>query len=155
METRVVAAGTAAVLVDICATGCAGIWLDDADMELGLDITDDLQPLAIAPSQTPDGSQPAACPVCQTDMARFRWNYTSPVTLDQCPDGHGTWVDGGEVQAMEEYEEHEVLSPMDQSRLRARIGMDQLELRAAHVRPSHASSAPLFSLIEMLAGRSL
>ena len=56
-----------------------------------------------------------------SEMHRYRWNYNSPVTLDQCTSGHGTWIDGGEVQAMEEFEEKDCLPACGQEKLRARL----------------------------------
>src|SRR5262245_48325586 len=88
MKSRLVAAGDQMVQIDLCETGCAGIWLDADDMSSGLDASDDLHQIPVTRSRTPNCEQPAACPICSATMERYRWNYTSPVTLDQCPAGH-------------------------------------------------------------------
>jgi Zn-finger nucleic acid-binding protein len=128
MVLQTIASGSSWVIVDVCATGCGGIWLDEVDMQSGFDVTDDLQAVDVQPSRTPDISQPAACPICHQRMQRYRWNYTSPVTLDQCSESHGTWIDAGEVQAMEAYEEQEVLPDSKKQQLQARLGLDRMEL---------------------------
>src|SRR5438477_704866 len=128
MATQTVQATTTPVVIDVCATGCGGIWLDAADMSMGLDVTDDLQQVTVTCSATPDTSQPAPCPVCHQVMDRYRWNYTSPVTLDQCPEGHGTWIDAGEVQAMEAFEDRDVLTDAKRTELEGRLGMAREEV---------------------------
>jgi Zn-finger nucleic acid-binding protein len=153
MAPRTVLAGISAVLVDACDKSCAGIWLDACDMEAGLDVTDDLQQVVLSRCYLPDCRQPALCPICGERMLRYRWNYTSPVTLDQCPEGHGIWIDGGEVQEMEAFEEHEVLPPEQQTRLRARLGMDQLQLAADHRRPVARSQNHMFNLVDLICSR--
>jgi Zn-finger nucleic acid-binding protein len=155
MASRTIGAGAAVILIDVCASGCAGIWLDSNDMAMGLDVTDDLQQVTLSRSYIPDCSRPVPCPVCHTTMQRYRWNYTSPVTLDQCPAGHGTWIDAGEVQAMEEYEEHEMLPAEKQAKLRAQLGMDRLELQAEHHRHVGGSPSHLLNLMEMVWNRFL
>lgn len=155
MTTRTIATPAAVVLVDVCTTGCAGIWLDAHDMQMGLDVSDDLQQIPVSRSYLPDTRQPAPCPLCKATMQRYRWNYQSPVTLDQCPDGHGTWIDGGEVQGMEEFEAHETLPAAKQASLRARLGMDQLELGANHRRPVGGSPSQMLNLMEMVWNRFL
>lgn len=143
------------ILIDVCATGCGGVWLDDDDMSSGLDVTDDLNSLVVHPSYTPDISQPVGCPICQESMERYRWNYTSPVSLDQCPQGHGTWVDHGEVQAMEEFEEREVLSDKKKAELQVRMGMERLELESGHKRPVGRLPHPALHMLQILWGRFL
>jgi Zn-finger nucleic acid-binding protein len=143
------------VLIDLCSTSCGGIWLDDTDMSSGLDVTDDLQTMVVHPIYTPDTSQRVSCPVCQETMERYRWNYTSPVSLDQCPTGHGTWVDHGEVQAMEEFEEREVLSPQKKVQLQARMGMERLQMEAEHRREVVRAPHPALSALQMIWERFL
>jgi Zn-finger nucleic acid-binding protein len=155
MQTRTVGTGTGVVLIDICDPGCAGIWLDEQDMSAGLDVTDDLQQAVLSPCRTPDCGQPAPCPICQEPMQRYRWNYTSPVVLDQCPAGHGTWIDAGEVQAMEEFEERETIPDEQRVKLRARLGMDRLEGEASKYQGVGRSPSHLYTLVELVWRRFL
>jgi Zn-finger nucleic acid-binding protein len=124
-----------AVVVDICARGCGGVWLDDGDTRSGLDVSDDL--LEIAPEASPaplvDRSQPVQCPVCEVTMLRYRWNYQSPVALDQCSRGCGTWVDGGEVREMETWETQQALEEPKQAKILARVHIARLEAETAMI----------------------
>jgi Zn-finger nucleic acid-binding protein len=155
LSGHVVATGSGKVTVDVCAAGCGGFWVDNTDVESGIDVSDDLLSLQITPTLTPDLTQPVACPTCEQPMIRYRWNYTSPVTLDQCPDGHGTWIDAGEVQAMEEFEESEVLSEEKKRRLEERLGVDRAEIEADLSRNVGRTSNWLLSAIERVWGRYL
>jgi Zn-finger nucleic acid-binding protein len=150
MQTRTIRTATGGVVIDICDPGCAGIWLDAGDMSAGLDVTDDLQQAVITPTRTPELFRPADCPICQETMQRYRWNYTSPVVLDQCPEGHGTWIDAGEVQAMEEFEEREALSEEQRTKLRARLGMQRLEGEANRLRGAGQNPSELYNLVDLV-----
>jgi Zn-finger nucleic acid-binding protein len=155
MTTQTVQSATAPVVIDVCAVGCGGIWLDSDDMSSGLDVTDDLQQVKVTPSAAPDTTQPAPCPVCHQTMDRYRWNYTSPVTLDQCPEGHGTWIDAGEVEAMEAYEDRDVLTDAKRTELEGRLGMARAEGQTALNRGVGRTGNPFYDLLDRLWGRSL
>lgn len=112
MATHAIPVGAALVAIDVCAAGCGGIWLDDADMRSGMKAGDDLRSVTIRPTLTPDTAQPVTCPICARSMQRYRWNYSSPVVLDQCSESHGTWIDHGEVQAMKQFVQSEAAVPV-------------------------------------------
>src|SRR5687767_5551961 len=111
MASHVIAVGAVLVAVDVCAAGCGGIWLDDADMSTGLKAGHDLQRVTIRPTVTPDTAQPVPCPICGLTMQRYHWNYSSPAVLDQCPESHGIWIDHGEIQSMKKFEQSEAAAP--------------------------------------------
>jgi len=123
------------VLVDVCARGCGGVWLDESDLRSGLDTSDDL--IDVVPASPPvpvtDRDAPVLCPICQGATERFRWNYQSHVLLDRCTAGHGTWIDGGEVQEMEAWETKEALSDPHRSSVMARVHVARLEAETALV----------------------
>src|SRR5437879_8951697 len=99
-----------AVVVDVCTHACGGVWLDDTDQRSGLDPSDDLPGLLPdPPAAAVDCSGPVLCPVCAGPTERFRWNATSPIFLDACAAGHGTWFDGGELTEMEAWETQQLL----------------------------------------------
>jgi len=135
---RSVVVDSRTVLVEICTRGCGGVWLDDGDVRSGLDISDDL--LEVCPETPPtpgvDLSKSLDCPVCETTMERYRWNYQSPVALDQCAGGCGTWVDGGEVQQMETWETATALSEPKRAQILSRVHIARLEVETALV-PTH------------------
>ena len=150
MQTRTISTAAGGVVIDICHPGCAGIWLDAGDMSAGLDASDDLQQVVLTPIRTPDLGRPANCPICQEPMQRYRWNYTSRVILDQCPAGHGTWIDAGEPQAMEEFEERETISDEQRVNLRARLGMQRLEGEANRLRGAGQNPSELYNLVDLV-----
>ena len=49
------------------------------------------------------------CPQCGAVMQQNRYNYAQEVLIDRCPQGHGIWLDEGEVEhiqmAVEEEED--------------------------------------------------
>jgi Zn-finger nucleic acid-binding protein len=129
MQPMRVMAENGPVVVDVCTHGCGGVWLDEGDQRAGIDISDDLTPaLEELPSVTAvDCSQPVSCPVCSQKMLRFRWNYNSPVYLDACDAGHGTWIDAGEPAAMELWETQQLLSEPKRSVILARVQQARME----------------------------
>jgi Zn-finger nucleic acid-binding protein len=46
---------------------------------------------------------PKLCPKCRVGMDAYRYQYTSNIVLDTCPDCGGVWVDDGELSRMEEF----------------------------------------------------
>jgi hypothetical protein len=89
--------------VDVCEGGCGGIWFDHFELkkvdetresagEALLDIERD-------PSITVDLSVRRTCPKCIGDVVMMR-HYTSVkrrVTIDECPQCGGIWLDAGEL----------------------------------------------------------
>src|SRR5712692_7622634 len=132
----------AAVTVDLCQHGCGGAWLDAGDLRHGRELVGSLAGSPTAPAGPVDRTPPVACPVCRTRMQRYRWNYNSSVVLDQCPEGHGTWLDGGEAGEMRAAQEHETLAPDERARLRARPEMARLEVMTHARRADHAGRLP-------------
>jgi len=112
--------------VEACLDGCAGIWVGKEDLLAGLQAasSEDLlriqeggderggtrfdflevdearrrgPKIVLTPEQL---AKYIACLRCGREMMRYRWNVTSPVILDECPDGHGIWIDAGEIMQM-------------------------------------------------------
>jgi Zn-finger nucleic acid-binding protein len=38
------------------------------------------------------------CPGCDAEMDRAQFHYSSGIWIDTCPNNHGVWLDGGELQ---------------------------------------------------------
>jgi uncharacterized protein len=148
LHARSVAQERARVVVDLCQLGCGGIWLDADDTRHGDDLLDALAEAITTGPPTAfrdlDRNSPIACPVCQVPMRRYRWNYNSPVVLDQCPNGHGTWVDGGELGEMRSIlaSAYEPLAPEQQARLRARLECVRLEVHTRLTRSGNEGRLP-------------
>jgi Zn-finger nucleic acid-binding protein len=135
------------VIVDLCVEGCGGVWLDADDMRHGRDLREALDdhlqgPSRVSPSIVVDRAAPADCPVCGERMRRYRWNYTSRVVLDQCPKGHGSWLDGGELAEMQEAHDLEVLDPQEQARVKARMELARLEIQGRLRAAGSSARAP-------------
>lgn len=45
----------------------------------------------------PDGSHLRACPVCRADLERFGFGEHPMSIADRCPQGHGLWLDDGDL----------------------------------------------------------
>jgi len=82
------------VEVDYCPE-CRGAWLDAGELSRVLSGTERSDLLRI------EGGRRGArrCPHCRRRMAEGNLPG-SRVTLDECPSGHGVWLDGGELEAV-------------------------------------------------------
>ena len=49
------------------------------------------------------------CPTCQKEMLREEYAAENPLLVDRCPEGHGIWLDDGELGHL--YQERERLHP--------------------------------------------
>lgn len=43
------------------------------------------------------------CVICQTPLERFNFHYTSDIYVDNCPQGHGTWLDADKIEQLRAY----------------------------------------------------
>ena len=79
--------------IDRCPK-CKGMWLDAPEL-------DELESKVIVDEHARGtlvyGAHEStmACPVCQTKMTAFQY-HGRPLELDECPKGHGFWLDNGE-----------------------------------------------------------
>jgi len=95
----------AQVTVDVCPT-CAGMWLDDGELEAiqeshERDYRRDLDTMADAVGPIADHAPGARCPKCNTPLEAREYAHCSKIQIDVCPEGHGLWLDGGELRAIE------------------------------------------------------
>lgn len=89
------------VEVDHCLT-CGGVWLDAEEMDLllsesagGGDIRSHMKP------DTTTTEKKRECPICSKKMEKLRIHrdgHDASVLIDRCKRGHGTWLDGGELE---------------------------------------------------------
>lgn len=139
----IVPAAQESSVIEVCFGGCGGLWLGPEDMAAGLGLMSsdcllDLQNEAAAVTanrwamlEVAAGEQQAAkvldfdrwlnCIFCGKGMVRYRWNGTSPIYLDECPEGHGIWVDGGEIQGMRQYQQAEAMAEQQAAQLKGRL----------------------------------
>lgn len=152
-EVLVTTASATRTAIEACLDGCAGIWVGSEDLAAGLEppVSDELLQLqsrcapdaatrwdfleveqarrrgprvVLTPEQLEKYIQ---CIRCGREMMRYRWNMTSPVILDECPDGHGIWIDAGETMQMRQFHQADVADPTKRADLRARLAQVQLE----------------------------
>ena len=98
--------------VDQCPS-CHGMWLDEGELRQIQETVehDYSQDLASEPDHVrqayalgrPTHTGAIACPKCQSEMSAKEYAYCSQVIVDVCPEGHGMWLDAGEVQALEKF----------------------------------------------------
>lgn len=43
----------------------------------------------------------ALCPVCDVALSRHEYGYASQIMVDSCAEGHGLWLDQGELERLE------------------------------------------------------
>lgn len=109
--------------LDICPE-CAGIFFDDGEMvklkEQGDDafgeVDEQVQPEEpFEPSGEPISRM---CPACGEVMDEFKYLYTTHIKLDSCPKCFGTWVEHGELEAMQKALADAESQPMNESLMR-------------------------------------
>lgn len=94
------------IALDVCPD-CAGIYFDDGEMVKLKDMGDDVFSEVddqVVPEGEPVPTERTTnrmCPACKFGMEEYAYLYTSKVRLDSCPKCHGTWVEHGELKAME------------------------------------------------------
>lgn len=92
--------------VDVCEDGCAGIWLDNFELEKVDERHESageaLLDVAGDPSVRPSGRDDYRCPKCDVPMARHFFTVKREIEVDECPTCAGVWLDGGELAALRE-----------------------------------------------------
>ena len=94
-----------ALTVDICDTGCGGIFFDRFELSQVDEATETegealIRWAGITPSKKPDQSQRYRCPRCGMIMMRGLFKPQIPVTVDTCPQCAGVFVDHGELNSI-------------------------------------------------------
>jgi uncharacterized protein len=90
--------------VDACEGGCGGIWFDHYELrrvdEPADTFADELLNVARDPAAVVDPNKRYVCPSC-TDgvvMMRHFWSVKRAVTIDECPECGGIFLDYGELE---------------------------------------------------------
>ncbi len=102
------------VEIDECPA-CKGTFLDDGELErIQAAIEKDHRKELARPVDTvreefeaerEEALPLVACPKCATTMERRRYGLGSQTVIDVCPQGHGLWLDRGELEALERFYE--------------------------------------------------
>ena len=104
------------VAIDVCPH-CSGVWLDAGELEALQNTQDsdfrevttsDLDQVRAAEDMGRARSEdPRSCVVCNAGLVKKEYAFTSQVIIDNCPNGHGMWLDKGELSRLEMFFENE------------------------------------------------
>ena len=104
------------VAIDVCPH-CSGVWLDAGELEALQNTQDsdfrevttsDLDQVRAAEEMGRAQSEdPRSCVVCNAGLVKKEYAFTSQVIIDNCPNGHGMWLDKGELSRLEMFFENE------------------------------------------------
>lgn len=87
--------------IDICTTGCGGIFFDNREMEVlqtpDMNIDEILKLIKVDEFIKVDDSAKRRCPSCNTVMLKNRVRNTD-VNIDLCPVCGGKFLDNGELE---------------------------------------------------------
>lgn len=111
-----------AVEIDSC-NSCHGAWLDKGELEKIQEIkTNDYKSelsritdhVGNAFSMARAQNKPTIkCPVCDSELERREYGYSSQILIDSCINGHGVWLDKSELEALEVFYEKSRLEAKD------------------------------------------
>ncbi len=92
--------------LDVCDGGCGGIWFDHYELAKVDEATEPagegLLDVAVDPALQVDLDRRRECPTCTDGVVMMR-HFTSvarKVTIDECPECGGIWLDAGELRAI-------------------------------------------------------
>lgn len=98
------------VSIDVCPH-CSGVWLDSGELENIQDAQDsdfrDVPTGAMDTIRAAEGmakarsETPRNCVVCKTGLEQKEYAFASQIIIDQCPNGHGIWLDKDELSRLE------------------------------------------------------
>jgi Zn-finger nucleic acid-binding protein len=87
--------------VDACRGGCGGIWFDNFELSRVDEAKEKLGEVLAALEFDPNAvvlREKRPCPKCAgITMLQHKFSREKPVTVDECPNCGGVWLDGGEL----------------------------------------------------------
>lgn len=94
-----------AIAVQVCQTGCGGIWFDSFEVEQVDQETDSVGELLFHPQRDAaaevDPSRPRNCPRCEKiQLRRVLLSPGSRVHISECPACDGCWLDERDLAAL-------------------------------------------------------
>lgn len=102
------------VEIDRCPH-CRGVWLDAGELEAVQDNQDsDFRDVPESKLDTVSGAIGMAkaasedtynCVVCDSDLIKKEYAPSSQIMIDNCPKGHGMWLDAGELSRLQMFYE--------------------------------------------------
>jgi Zn-finger nucleic acid-binding protein len=89
--------------IDHCLK-CGGVWLDAEEMDLLLDGSEGREEIRRRAMRVDDSpEEKRRCPICDKKMEKARVTREGKdikILIDRCEEHHGTWLDGGELDAV-------------------------------------------------------
>ena len=86
--------------IDHCIS-CGAIWLDSDELEILLEKSDIATKTQSVFERTEHVKEKRLrCPRCLTKMDKAWFNPEKSVLVDMCNNGHGIWLDRGELESM-------------------------------------------------------
>lgn len=94
---------------------CKGTWLDEGEIVTILDTKEEKfsahlieEAINTAFTGVPQDEQRSIekCPKCSRAMQAVNYGYDSGIVIDRCPDAHGVWLDGKEIEKIQAHREH-------------------------------------------------
>lgn len=88
--------------IDYCMN-CHGIWLDDGELELLLQDSEEKTKLLNSFVVDKSSSEKQVrCPICSKKMEKILCGADNKLTLDKCRRQHGIWFNEGELERVVE-----------------------------------------------------
>lgn len=97
---------TGALTVDVCDGGCGGIWFDHNELqkvdEQSETAGEQLLDVPRDPNVHVDPAERYDCPRCTDGVVLMRhfWSVKRAVTIDECPECGGIFLDAGELRSI-------------------------------------------------------
>ena len=86
--------------VDRCPN-CRGVWFDERELQRLLDLSPaDLRPIRGGRLHDDVNRQKAKCPRDGSNLTRVCSAIKPQIIVDSCPNCHGIWFDGGELDQL-------------------------------------------------------
>ena len=105
--------------------GCGGLWVTDDFLALALEASQE-QIEAILGGRTGSHTfarspQQRECPGCAKAMDNYPFGYQSGIWVDGCSQGHGVWLDAGELSLIRDYQARQKgpMSAQDRAKMAA------------------------------------
>lgn len=94
------------VNVDVCESGCKGIWFDRGELRM-LDEHDEglgaaLEAALRSPRRNDEKRGPLTCPVCGIPMHTHAYARNQAINVDECYKCGGLFLDAGELREIRE-----------------------------------------------------
>ncbi|HTO24759.1 MAG TPA: zf-TFIIB domain-containing protein [Gaiellaceae bacterium] len=136
--------------VDACEGGCGGVWFDHYELrkvdEPSEALGDQLLDVQRDPSVVVDPSKRYDCPKCNDGVVMMRhfWSVRREITIDECPECGGIFLDAGELAKIRtEFPSHEAKEAAADSYFHATVDPVFDAARAAdHLGPHVGEPAP-------------